>query len=249
MPKRCSRCREEKSLECFGVDQSRKDGLNVWCKECKRVASAAYYARNRQKHSAACARWAANNPEKVAESRLRFEERNPNFRQIWAAENADAARESARRSARKARLSPKYRLDDAMSCGIRGSIVRGAKGRQRWERLVGYSVDELVVHLESKFSPGMSWQNYGRGGWHVDHVVPKSVFNYELPTDIDFKRCWALSNLRPLWESDNCSKGATLKEPFQPSLLLAANDNDHLDHLNGRIDGLMKPTASRARSQ
>jgi hypothetical protein len=66
----------------------------------------------------------------------------------------------------------------------------------------------------------MTWGNYGQ--WHVDHKIPISAFNYETPDDIDFKRCWALKNLRPMWAKENISKGAKLDKPFQPALALSA---------------------------
>jgi hypothetical protein len=49
---------------------------------------------------------------------------------------------------------------------------------------------------------------------------PITAFNFNTPEDIDFKRCWALSNLQPLWARDNLSKQNKLIKPFQPSLLL-----------------------------
>ena len=64
----------------------------------------------------------------------------------------------------------------------------------------------------------MTWDNYGK--WHIDHIVPISVFNYTKTEHEDFKRCWALGNLRPLWAFDNISKGAKLEKHFQPYLEL-----------------------------
>ncbi|MFH1762494.1 MAG: HNH endonuclease, partial [bacterium] len=68
------------------------------------------------------------------------------------------------------------------------------------------------------FTNGMAWKNYGE--WHVDHIIPRSVFNYEKAEDVDFKRCWALDNLQPLWGIENISKGNKLDADFQPALLL-----------------------------
>jgi hypothetical protein len=45
------------------------------------------------------------------------------------------------------------------------------KGR-KWEHLVGYTVEDLMAHLESLFVGGMNWENMG--DWHIDHKVPKS---------------------------------------------------------------------------
>ncbi|WP_242221636.1 HNH endonuclease signature motif containing protein [Shinella zoogloeoides] len=119
-----------------------------------------------------------------------------------------------------------FRLDLAFSAAVRRSLG-SSKGGRSWETLVGYSLEALKIHLEQRFQRGMSWENYGRGGWHIDHIIPRSAFNYQTPQDIDFKRCWALENLQPLWEFDNISKGAKLDGPFQPSLALPipANDN------------------------
>jgi 5-methylcytosine-specific restriction endonuclease McrA len=66
----------------------------------------------------------------------------------------------------------------------------------------------------------MTWGNYGRHGWHIDHRIPISAFNFKAPTDIDFKKCWALSNLQPLWSHENQKKYNKLLKPFQPSLNL-----------------------------
>ena len=64
----------------------------------------------------------------------------------------------------------------------------------------------------------MIWGNYG--DWHIDHKIPISAFNFTKPEHEDFKRCWALSNLQPLWAKDNISKNAKLEKHFQPSLAI-----------------------------
>lgn len=122
----------------------------------------------------------------------------------------------------RAQSSPRVRLDRAMSGGIYKSIAAGAKSGQRWESILGYTIEDLMAHLERRFKPGMTWENYGRGGWHIDHIIPRAAFNYQSPQDIDFGRCWSLDNLQPLWEAENLSKGARLERPFQPSLAIAA---------------------------
>ena len=90
-----------------------------------------------------------------------------------------------------------------MSTAIRLSLT-GGKRRKKWEDAVGYTVDELKSHIERQFLSGMSWDNMA--DWHIDHIVPKSSFVYSSAEDEDFKACWALTNLRPLWAKDNLSK-------------------------------------------
>ena len=62
----------------------------------------------------------------------------------------------------------------------------------------------------------MSWENMDE--WHIDHIIPKSAFNFETYKDMDFKRCWSLSNLQPLWAGENSRKHNHLEKAFQPSL-------------------------------
>jgi hypothetical protein len=71
---------------------------------------------------------------------------------------------------------------------------------------VPWTFDQLVTHLEKQFVNGMTWQNYGKK-WHVDHIRPQYEFNLTDPYCEDFKKCWALSNLQPLWAHQNLIKG------------------------------------------
>jgi len=86
--------------------------------------------------------------------------------------------------------------------------------------LVGFSLEELKKHFEKQFKKGMSWELVMTGQIHIDHKIPIAAFNFETPEDIDFKRCWALKNLQPLFALENKSKKDSLYIPFQPSLLL-----------------------------
>jgi len=116
------------------------------------------------------------------------------------------------------KTDPQVRLNINTSSLIRISLKGNKKG-MRWETLVGYSVVALKRHLEKQFTEGMSWKNYGLKGWTIDHKIPISVFNFTKPEHEDFKRCWALSNLQPMWAMKNISKGNKLNIHFQPSLL------------------------------
>ncbi|MFW5903050.1 MAG: HNH endonuclease signature motif containing protein, partial [archaeon] len=65
------------------------------------------------------------------------------------------------------------------------------------EDLVGYTFNELKEHLENQFTDKMNWGNYG-DYWEIDHIKPKSSFDFEKPEDQEFKDCWSLDNLQPL---------------------------------------------------
>jgi hypothetical protein len=59
--------------------------------------------------------------------------------------------------------------------------------------MLGYSANDLKVHIESLWTPGMTWDNHGE--WHIDHIRPLSSF----PQDADVSIVNALANLQPLW--------------------------------------------------
>ena len=111
--------------------------------------------------------------------------------------------------------TPHGRLSMRMRVAI-GKALKGSKLNRKWSALVGYDATALKKHIEGRFLPGMGWDNYGQ--WHIDHITPKSKFNYNSADDPDFKKCWALSNLQPLWAEDNLRKNNKLAAPFQPQL-------------------------------
>jgi hypothetical protein len=113
---------------------------------------------------------------------------------------------------------PKFRLKQTMGTSIYKAIKNNKEGKS-WQSFLDYTVEDLRKHLEKQFHPGMTWNNYGKAGWEIDHIIPISVFNFEKPEDIDFKRCWALKNLQPMWAKENDSKNNKLLKPFQPSFV------------------------------
>lgn len=179
-----------------------------------------YYRNNKEKELVRRKKYYADNPEKSKARNKLFRENNPGYDAEWRAKNPEKAKASWTKSFRKRLDTPKGKLEHAIKAGVRSSIVRGSKSGRKTFDLLGYTSGDLTEHLSKLFLPGMTWENYGE--WHIDHVVPLSAHNYETPDDIDFKRAWALSNLQPLWATDNMKKHAKLSAPFQPSLALAA---------------------------
>jgi len=115
--------------------------------------------------------------------------------------------------------NPKKRLNHSISEALRGSL-KGNKAGVSWLNLIDYTFDDLKKHLEKQFTKGMTWDNYGKAGWEIDHKIPISAFNFTKPEHEDFKKCWALNNLQPMWGKDNASKKDKLSKHFQPSLLI-----------------------------
>jgi hypothetical protein len=72
---------------------------------------------------------------------------------------------------------------------------------------LGCSIPELKTYLESKFQEGMSWENWGIYGWHIDHIIPLDAFN--LTNREEFLKACHYTNLQPLWAEENLKKGKT----------------------------------------
>ncbi len=102
------------------------------------------------------------------------------------------------------KLPPDERLiRDRISNFVHKLIARCLlEKRERTCSRLGYSTSQLRKHIESLLSPGMSWDNYGRRGWHIDHIRPICTFQKGTPA----ATINALSNLRPLWWLDNMSR-------------------------------------------
>lgn len=107
-----------------------------------------------------------------------------------------------------------------MRCNL-GSRIRIAVKNQFTTKakktmdLLGCSIVELRAHLESKFTTGMNWDNYGKNGWEIDHIIPCVLF--DLSKEEEQKECFHWSNLQPLWQKDNSSKNTIRKISLHPS--------------------------------
>lgn len=79
--KKCSKCKEVKELSGFTKDKSKKDGLDIECKECKSEASRKYYSENRNKRLEDAKKYRLENSNRAKEyaRRYRFENRD----KVW----------------------------------------------------------------------------------------------------------------------------------------------------------------------
>ena len=93
----------------------------------------------------------------------------------------------------------------AHSLRVRLTIaLKGESKTKTTQALLGCNWDQLRAHLESLFLPGMTWENYGRFGWHIDHIITLSAF--DLSDGVQLKKASNYMNLQPLWREDNLAK-------------------------------------------
>mgnify|MGYP001602947199 CR=1 FL=1 len=95
-----------------------------------------------------------------------------------------------------------------IACRLRGRLKDAIKGNAKVGSAIlslGCSISELKVYLENYFTIGMNWNNYGKDGWHIDHILP--VTSFDLTNVEQLKKACHFTNLQPLWAVDNIKKG------------------------------------------
>lgn len=224
--KTCTRCNETKPIISFSREPRWADGYCTTCKSCKAISARAWAQKNPEKVKARSKRenMSPEEYESWISARAKYYKESPNYAEkarerarVYYSNNRDKVlarmsspegREYSRNKMREKMEDDAFRLHSNISRAVRASIKD--KLRRPWENLVGYTLDELISHLERQFLSGMSWKNHGKGKgkWHIDHIIPRALHAYESADDADFKACWALSNLRPLWSEENISKHA-----------------------------------------
>lgn len=116
----------------------------------------------------------------------------------WREDNEEYKKKKHEYNMKQLKEDPIYRLKQRTRTAVWTCLKERniAKYRSTFETL-SYTLDELINHLEKQFTPLMTWDNYGE--WHVDHIIPMTKFKFSSTEDREFKLCWSLENLRPLW--------------------------------------------------
>ena len=147
--KYCNKCKQTKDVSEFGKCRRNKDGLDRWCRECKKQ----YWQQNRETLNKKSREYYHNNREAISKQRARYQlTRRKNDTQYAIV------------------VSLRKRLRNAIREGRRsGSAIRD----------LGCSIEELLEHLESQFyDERMSWDAWGKE-WQIDHIYPLSEADLE----------------------------------------------------------------------
>jgi hypothetical protein len=123
----------------------------------------------------------------------------------WIRENRDRRNKTLRDWSRQKRASSlHFRLRGNLASRIWWALKRGAVKSVRTLDLIGCSIPFLRGYLEARFSPGMTFANYGL--WHIDHIRPCASFDLSDPAQQ--RLCFHYTNLQPLWAEENLRKGS-----------------------------------------
>lgn len=82
--------------------------------------------------------------------------------------------------------------------------IKEKRDSRKWAHILGYTPEQLRIHLEKQFTKGMSWEN--KGAWEIDHLLPVASFEINGFDDPNFHACYGLHNLRPIWKKENRDK-------------------------------------------
>lgn len=118
------------------------------------------------------------------------------------------------------------KIKSRISSSLRLRLKKSNRNKnKKTEEILGCDIDFFKEWIESQFLEGMTWENMGsrrKNGcksWHIDHIVPCSLF--DLTKEDEIFICFHYSNARPLWEEDNLKRPKDGRD-LDPSALIAA---------------------------
>lgn len=195
----CIACKQTKDVQDFNKKS--------YCRDCRRLKKAAWYQENKESEKEK-ARIYGRSEKRKAKQRERYktdeEYRKKRREQCRASKQKESSRQKVREYQRMLRATkPQHRLRLNVSRRIR-DVLMGTSKSSSTMILIGCNTDELRGYIESLWKPGMSWENYGIFGWHIDHIIPCAAFDLSKPEEQ--RKCFHYTNLQPLWAIDNWRK-------------------------------------------
>lgn len=195
--------------------EERKAYGKAWREANKGKLSAekrAWYEKNKEAHKARSNAYYATNKKAMSKQRQAYRDANKERQKVqgaaWYSKNKEKAAKYALASTRKNRASnPFFVLSETLRARAKSAFrAKGVKKDTKTEVLLGGTLIDVKAHIQAKFSPGMTWDNRGRKGWSIDHIIPlASAENKE-----DLEMLCHYKNLQPLWAKDNLEKSSKM---------------------------------------
>jgi len=162
----------------------------------KKIAEKKYRDKNKERLDEYYKEWSKNKKEHRKEYLKQYREKNK--------EKIKEVKRTYQKE--KRHTDPIYKLISNFRTAIYTVLKENKLDKYtNYFNMVGYTAEQLKSHLEVQFKQAMTWENYGE--WHVDHIKPISSFTFETCEDEEFKICWSLDNLQPMWGIENIKKG------------------------------------------
>jgi hypothetical protein len=204
----CHKCGDEKQITLFYKNTMCNDGYRNVCKDCCKLKQNQYRLENHETIIKEKKIYYQKNKEIISEKKKQEWRNNPLHSK---SEKEKRAQERHQKSIiRKKKYQKEYRLKRHNSDGLfrlKYSLRRRMKDfisnkTKKTEEILGCSWLEFKIHIEKQFTNGMTWENHGVNGWHLDHIKPLSLAKSEE----ELYKLNHYSNLQPLWADENIRK-------------------------------------------
>ena len=223
----CKKCKQYKKRDLFTKRKRSKDGLRNHCRKCRNEMNLKNYYKkplNRSKCTQ-CNKDRNTDKQRVhkdlCQACYRYHQRNSTLQKrdkicVNCGGNSSIKWYSGPLCRKCYRVSTyadrknsdsNWYLIERIKNNLRSRISKIVSGQIKQGSAIkdlGCSIDNFKQYLESRWQPGMSWDNYGFNGWHIDHIKPLNSFNLNQPEEL--KKACHYSNLQPLWAKDNLKK-------------------------------------------
>ena len=194
-----------------------KEYMGQWCKDNPEYIKE-YYKENKERYVEHSKQYRKDNLGMIRKCNKQWCKDNPEYMKQWRKNNSEYMKEYQKHWIRNKRKTDlKYNLNSRISRAIQHSL-KGNKGGRHWEDLVGYTLKDLIKRLKKTMPNGYNWNDFLNSKLEIDHIIPRSIFDFDNSNQINFKECWSLKNLRLLPTKENRIKHDKLIRPFQLAL-------------------------------
>jgi hypothetical protein len=232
--KKCTKCKVEKELHEFSKSIKKYDGLRPHCKKCMNQyyldnkvkildKQKVYYIDNKSKISEQNKIYRKLNRDYLLDSKKEYYNKNRNKisykNKIYRENNIEKIssyrieyyknnKEKIKNQTNKKLSSdPIFKFKHSIRTLIRISFKRGKrnlKKESKTEQILGCTINEFIIHIESQLKEGMTIENHG--DWHLDHIIPLATAK----TEEEVIKLNHYTNFQPLWAAENLSKGSKI---------------------------------------
>ena len=199
--KKCNRCFNQKILTSFHKKKPKVYSLT--CRACCSKRTKINYLKNKSHYLNYHNKYRLRNAEKIKSKHDKDYQKKRN-REYYVKNKKSLNKKKNEYFKKRRSIDPCFKIKCYLRNRIGFALKRSGEAKKdKSMNFIGCSVSELKKRLQSKFLPGMTWDNYGK--WHVDHIKPCASF--DLSDENQQKECFSYTNLQPLWACDNLRKG------------------------------------------
>jgi len=232
MEKECKDCHRFLDISLFPsfIRDNGKVYILNQCLECNKAYKRKHYQENKEQYRSNNQNYIIDNEEEVdayrKQYRLDNKDKISEYQKEYYQDNKTELDIYSKEYVKeRSKRDPIFKLRKNISKLVASYLKRQGHRKSGISILdkIGYTIEQLKNYLESQFEPWMTWDNWGPYNsktwddndlstwtWQIDHIIPQTALPYTSMEDDNFKKCWALENLRPLSAKQNLIKGNRL---------------------------------------